>query len=165
MPQLEQVHTYGSQIFWLALTFIPLFIVLWKVALPKVDEVLAARQQRIENDLERAARLKQDAEEVLAVYEQVLAEARGRAHDVLAETSRELAEAAAAEHARAGARLADETAAAEGRVAEARDAAVANIRAAVVEVARAAAKQIAGTAATGLKAKDVAAAVDAAMKR
>jgi F-type H+-transporting ATPase subunit b len=164
MPQLEQVHTYASQIFWLALTFIPLFFVLWKVALPKVDDVLAARQIRIENDLDKARRLKDDAEAVLAAYEAVLAEARGRARAVLAETSRELAEAAAAEQARIGDRLAGESAAAEARIAEARDAAVGNIRAAAVEVAQAAAKQIAGKAATGLKAKVIEGAVDAAVK-
>jgi F-type H+-transporting ATPase subunit b len=164
MPQLEQVHTYAAQIFWLALTFIPLFLILWKVALPKVDDVLEARQQRIENDLEKARRLKEEAEAVLAAYAAVLAEARGQAHGVLAEAARQTAAAAAVEHARLGERLAGDTAAAETRIAEARDAAVGSVRAAAIEVAQAAVKQIAGKASAGVKAKDLETAVDATMK-
>ncbi|MFQ5955421.1 MAG: F0F1 ATP synthase subunit B', partial [Kiloniellales bacterium] len=135
MPQLEQLDTYASQIFWLALTFIPLFVILWKVALPRVDEVLDARQRRIETDLERARQSKEEAEEVSAAYDRALAEARSRAHGVLTEASKRLAEVAAAEQAALRRRLAEEEQAAVAGIARARQAAMRNVRQVAIEVA------------------------------
>ena len=43
MPQIQQLDTFISQIFWLVVTFVGLFIFLRLVALPKVTEVLDAR--------------------------------------------------------------------------------------------------------------------------
>ncbi len=164
MPQLEQVDTYVSQIFWLALTFIPLFVILWKVALPRVDEVLEARQSRIEKDLERARQSKEQAEEVSAAYERVLAEARAQAHAVLAAASKRLAEAAAAEQAELRRQLAEEERAVVARIGEARQAAMANVRQVAIEVAGLAVARVAGAAAGEMNEADLATAVDAALK-
>ena len=51
MPQLEQIHTFLSQIFWLVITFGFLYLVLWKVALPRVSSILLERQERIDDDI------------------------------------------------------------------------------------------------------------------
>ena len=65
MPQLDP-STFATQLFWLFLTFTALFLIAWKVALPRMTEVLNTRQERIEGDLEKAETLKAEAEEVLA---------------------------------------------------------------------------------------------------
>ncbi len=164
MPQLEQIDTYVSQIFWLALTFIPLFVILWKVALPRVDEILEARQGRIEKDLERARQSKEQAEEVAAAYERVLAEARAQAHTVLAAASKRLAEAAAAEQAELRRQLAEEERAAVARIGEALEAAMGNVRQVAIEVAGLAVTRVASAAAGDIDEAELAAAVDAALK-
>ena len=62
MPQLDP-SSYASQIFWLVVTFVILYLLMWKVALPRVSALLRERQERIDDDLEKASRLKAEAEE------------------------------------------------------------------------------------------------------
>ncbi len=61
MPQLEQFDTYLSQVVWLVISFAILYVVMWKAALPRVADVLQERQERIDDDLERAEKLKSEA--------------------------------------------------------------------------------------------------------
>ena len=69
VPQLE-VWTFPSQIFWLLITFSTLYYLLSRKALPRVSEILEARQDRIAADLDQAQRLRREAESALATYEQ-----------------------------------------------------------------------------------------------
>ena len=78
MPQLE-THTFATQIFWLIVTFVPLYLLLWKVALPRIADILESRQNRIDHDLARADTLKVEAEEVMASYREEQAKARAEA--------------------------------------------------------------------------------------
>ena len=73
-----------------------LFLIAWKVALPRIAEVLNARQNRIDSDLERAQALKSEAEEVLAAYQKALADASAEAQDI----HRQVVQALAAERTR-----------------------------------------------------------------
>lgn len=143
MPQLDPT-TYVSQLFWLALTFIPLFIVLWKVALPRISGVIEARRQRIEMDLDKAAALRDEAAKVLAQYEKDLNDAHEKARAELRRAAEEMAGAAAERHAALGAELAQEVVAAERRIAAAKDAALANIRTVAAEAAAAATERLIG---------------------
>ena len=83
MPQLEQIDTYLSQVVWLVISFVVLYVVMWKTALPRVADVLQERQERIGDDLERAEKLKSEAEAVLEVYEATTAKAQADAQAVL----------------------------------------------------------------------------------
>ena len=85
MPQLEQISTYASQIFWLVVVFAVLLGVMLKVALPRVQGILEERQKRIDDDLARAAALRDEAEGVLRAYEQAQADARAEARRLLRE--------------------------------------------------------------------------------
>ena len=117
-----------------------------------------------ENDLERAAKIKDEAAAVLSAYESSLADARSQAHGILAEAARLQAEAGTAQHDKLTSKLAKDLKAAETRIAKARTAAMGNIKAVAAEVAQAAIVQVAGKAGTGVKEMDVATAVDAAIK-
>ena len=143
MPQLDPA-TYASQLFWLVLTFIPLLILMWKVALPRVSAVIEARRQRIAADLDKAAALRDDAAKVLAEYEKALGDAHEKARAELRRAAEQMASAAAERHAELGARLAQEAAAAERRIGAAKEEAVANIRAVAGEVAAAATERLIG---------------------
>ena len=81
MPQLDP-SLFATQLFWLFVTFLVLFLIAWKAALPRIADVLNARQNRIDGDLEKAQALKTEAEEVLATYERSLAGAATQAQDI-----------------------------------------------------------------------------------
>lgn len=72
--------TFPSQIFWLAVTFVVLFVILSRMIGPKLVRTIGARKERIAGDLEAAGKHRGDAEAALAAYEKALAEARTRAH-------------------------------------------------------------------------------------
>ena len=73
---------YPSQILWLAITFGIFYFVLKRTILPRIAGILENRRDRIALDLEAAERMKTDADEAQAAYQQELAEARDRAHKI-----------------------------------------------------------------------------------
>lgn len=80
-PPFQQ-ETFASQLFWLVICFGLLYILMSRVALPRVSSIFKARSERIEGDLAEAGRLKASAEAAMAAYEKALAEARGRAQTI-----------------------------------------------------------------------------------
>src|SRR5215204_1972683 len=74
-----QKETFASQLLWFAVCFIVLYLLMSRIALPRVGGILAARRERIESDLKAAQRLKEDSDAELASYEKALADARARA--------------------------------------------------------------------------------------
>jgi len=143
MPQLDP-SSFPTQLFWLVVCFVVLYFVMWRVALPKIADVLRERQERIDDDLEKAEKLKSDAEEVLATYEKAMADGRAEAQAVLRAAHERMAADAAERQAALSERLAKETTEAEARIEEARQQALSNIRSVAAEVAAAAAGKIAG---------------------
>jgi F-type H+-transporting ATPase subunit b len=156
MPQLDP-GSYASQIFWLLATFLLLAVLLWKVALPRVSQLLRERQERIDDDLERAQRLKAEAETVLAAYEHSMAEGRARAQAALREASERVAREAADRQAEVSARLDRETDEAERRIEAAKRAALDNVRQVAADAARAAAAKLIGAEVGEREAEDAAA--------
>jgi len=143
VPQLD-VSTFSSQIFWLIICFSILYYLLSRRALPRVSEILEARQDRIAADLDQAQRLRRDAETALATYEKAIASAQDRAHALLAENQSRLQAEAAARQAELDQQLAKQVAEAEARIVAARDRALAELEDAAIEAARAAAARLAG---------------------
>ena len=158
MPQFD-VTTFSSQIFWLVISFAIVFVVAWRFALPRLNELKEIRQKRVDSDLERAAALKADADAALATYERELGEARSRAQEEM----RRAAERAAAEAQRRmtelGGRLAADADAAASRIAGARAQALGALDTVAQELASAAAQRLGGNAPDGAR---VAAAVQSA---
>jgi F-type H+-transporting ATPase subunit b len=74
--------TFGSQLFWLTVLFGLMYVILAKVALPRVASILENRRQKIEGDLAQAARLQKKAEEAGVAYEEALAKARANAQAI-----------------------------------------------------------------------------------
>lgn len=143
MPQLE-VHTYASQLIWLAITFAVLYWVMARVALPRVAEVLSDRHNRISGDLETAERLKIEAETALAEYEKALEGARAQAQTAIGEAREAAAGEAARRNAESAAQLQAKISEAESRIASAKSAAIGNIRGVASEAARAATQKLIG---------------------
>ncbi len=161
MPQIEQMGTYLSQTFWLIATFGFLYIVLWKAALPRVSSILMERQERIDEDLRKAEDFKKEADEAMAAYEKLVADARSKAQALLRETNEQLAKDSAARHDALGAKIKADVDAAEARIEAARAQAIANIQTVAVEVAQAATSRLIGS---DVASGDAEAAVQTAMR-
>ena len=119
MPQIDP-STFATQIFWLIVAFVTLYWLLSRRALPRLTEVLEARQDRIAADLDEAERLRREAEAALTSYQAAIAKAQDEAHALLAETQGRLQAEAARRQAELEAQLAGQLSAAEARIAEAR---------------------------------------------
>jgi len=157
-----QVETYASQLVWLALTFVALYLLMSRVALPRIGSIIADRKQHIEGDFADAERLKKDADAALAAYETSLAEARNRAQALASETRAR--EAAAAESARKAldAKLNATIADAEKTIAGRRSAAMTNVQGIATDAATAIVQRLTGAAPAS---REVEAAVADVLKR
>lgn len=89
LPQLEPAH-YTPQLFWLAVTFLILWFIMARVALPRIGEVIEERKDRIQRDLAAAERLKGETEKALQTYEKALSDARGNASSIARQTRESL---------------------------------------------------------------------------
>lgn len=143
MPQLD-VATFAPQLIWLAITFILLYVLMAKVALPRVADVLEERSKRIEGNLDKAQALKQEAEAARAAYEKAVAESRAKANTLTAGAAdRAAKEAAERQHALA-AKLAEQGRETEERIAGARAKALESTHAIAADVAREAIRKLLG---------------------
>ena len=143
MPQFDPT-TFASQLFWLLVTFGLLFVIVSRVLLPRIAGLLEARQERIDDDLDRAASVKHEAEAILAAYEKTMADGKAEAQGLLRQAAEEMAAEAAKRHEGLAAKLAEEVGAAEARILEAKTAAVDNIGQVAGEVAQAAIQRLIG---------------------
>ena len=91
-----QKETFASQLLWLALVFAALYLLMSRLALPRVGSILEHRRQRVEGDLTEAQRLKDQSDAAITAYEQALADARSRAQALANETHQHAAEQAEA---------------------------------------------------------------------
>jgi F-type H+-transporting ATPase subunit b len=141
-----QGETFASQLVWLTLAFALLYVLMAKVALPRITAILEDRRARMADDLAEAERLKAEADAALAAYEKALADARARAQ-ALANATREK-QAAEAEktrkilEAQLNARLAE----AEATIAATKQAAMANVQGIATDAAAAIVLRLIGTA-------------------
>jgi len=82
MPQLD-FSTFPNQIFWLVVTIVVIYLILQRVALPRIASVLADRSASIQRDLDKAEDYKRSAEEAEEAYNKALAAARSEAQDIV----------------------------------------------------------------------------------
>ena len=86
MPQLNTL-TYSSQLFWLGVCFLALYLILAYVILPKITRILEVREETIEEKLNKASTYREQAEDLRADYEGILAQAKEKAQHHLKATS------------------------------------------------------------------------------
>ncbi len=160
MPQLD-LTDFPPQIIWLVITFVILWLLMAKVALPRVGLVLEERQKKIEENLDMATYLRDEAEGALGAYEKSISEAKDNARGSVADAVRELSDTAQTRHAEKGEELAAAIKQAEARIDSAKLEAISGMQKAAATVASAAAEKLIGTL---LPSDAVSQAVDTAMK-
>lgn len=143
MPQLD-LSTYAPQLFWLFVTFIVLYVLMKRLAIPQVGRAIQARRERLDTDLARAAELKAQAETVLANYEKAVATARAEAQSKLRETSERMAAEAAARQRALAETLTQQIEAAEQRIAQTKQQALAEVRGIAADVGRSIVEKLTG---------------------
>ena len=159
MPQLD-FSTFPNQIFWLVVTLIVIYLILSRVALPRIGAVLAERQGTITNDIAAAEELKQRAQEAEAAYEKALLDARAEAGKIVDEAKASIQAELDVQMQKADAEIAAQTAESEKAIADIQ----AGASDAVKAVAKDAAKEIVAMMGGKADAKTITAAVTARMK-
>jgi F-type H+-transporting ATPase subunit b len=143
MPQLI-IADFSPQLVWLAISFIALYFVMSRIALPRIGEVLEERQVRITSDLEKAESLRGEADDAIKAYETALAEARASAHNTAQAARDEMNTKAEAKRGEVEAKLAGQLAEADARIAAAREEAVGHIRTVASDTAKTVASRLIG---------------------
>jgi F-type H+-transporting ATPase subunit b len=155
-------QNFASQVLWLALTFIALYLLMSRVALPRIESILEKRRRCIADDLAQAQRLKEESDAAIAAHEKALNEARGRAQTLANETRAKASAVAAARRAEVDAKLNLHVAEAEKTIAATRSAAMTNVRGIAGEAASAIVERLIGTTPAS---QEIAQAVNAVLKR
>jgi F-type H+-transporting ATPase subunit b len=130
-----QSEYFPSQLIWLGLSFVVLYVLLSKVVLPRIASILAARKARIEGDLAEAARAKADSDAAIAAYEKSLADARAKAQALAAKTHQELAAKSEARRKELEAQLAAKLAESEKQIEATKASAMKNVHAIAADAA------------------------------
>jgi F-type H+-transporting ATPase subunit b len=156
-----QKDTFASQLVSLLIAFVALYLIVSRIALPRVGSVLDARQNAIEGDLAEAQKLKDASDNALKAYETELAAARSRAQAIGNETRERLNAASEAERKTLEERLTLKLAEAEKTIASTREAAMSNVRGIAADAAAAIVQRLTGIVPDG---KSVDSAVDASLK-
>src|SRR3954453_20435706 len=142
-PPFES-STYASQLVALAIFFVVLYVIVSKLALPKVGGAIEARQNKIEGDLAEAQTVRDQADAALKAYEGELASARSRAQ-AIGNESRDKANAQAeAERKALEEQLAVKLAEAEKTIASTRTTAMSNVRGIAADAAGQIVRQLTG---------------------
>lgn len=126
LPQLNS-DDFAPQLVWLAIMFGLLYIIVARVAAPRVSEVLSDRQDRIKRDLEAAEDLKSETDAALAEYEKALGDARANASAIAKDKRQELANETTAEKAKVEADLNAKLQDAENRISATKTKALASV--------------------------------------
>lgn len=119
---------FASQLFWFAISFALLYVLLSRFVLPRIGGAIEERRDRIADNLDAAADMKAQADETVQAYEKALADARARAQAVAAEAKadadKDIAEATREADAELDAKLAE----GEKRIAKMREKALGEVR-------------------------------------
>ena len=159
-PPFES-STFASQLVSLVIAFVALYLIVSRIALPRVGSVIDARQNAIEGDLAAAQKLKDDSDSALKAYESDLAAARARAQAIGTETREKLNAVAEAERKSLEGKLSAKLAEAEKTIAATREAAMRNVRGIAADAATAIVQRLTGVVPDG---KSVEIAVDRSLK-
>jgi F-type H+-transporting ATPase subunit b len=139
-------HTFASQLVWLAIAFVVLYVLMSRLALPRIGKIIDDRDARIKGDIADAEKAKAQSDEAVTAYEKALADARSRAQTIANETrDKHAAEAEAARKAtedRLNAKLAES----EKAIATTKASAMSNVRGIASDAARSIVERLIGKA-------------------
>lgn len=142
-PPLDP-STLSPQLVWLAITFVALYALMKRIAIPRIGGVIEERQNRIQRDIDAAERLKEEVDAAMKAYEKSLADARGNATTIARETRDKLAAEVDRERAKVEADTARSLAEAEARISKTKQQALSSVSEIAADIAAPVIKQLTG---------------------
>jgi F-type H+-transporting ATPase subunit b len=138
-------QSFASQLLWLVICFVALYLLMSKLALPRIGAIFEERQKRIAGDLAQAERLKGESDAAIAAYEKALADARRRAQELANEARQKQAAEAEARRKVIDQEIGVRIAEAEKAITATKAAAMTNVRTVAAEAAAAIVERLIGT--------------------
>jgi F-type H+-transporting ATPase subunit b len=142
-PPFESEH-FPSQLVWLAISFVLLYVLMSRIALPRIGAIMAERGKVISDDLAAAEQLRERSNAAQMAYEKGLADARGRAQAIAAATRDQQARETEELHKRLETQLQERIAAAEQSIAKSRGTAMSNVKSIAAEITSAIVERLIG---------------------
>lgn len=134
MPQFD-IATFPTQVIWLVITFVFLYLLMARISLPRIGQVLDERQRRIDDNLDKAETLKAEADSEASAYEETQVSAREQSRSIIYETTQQATADATRQQEELGERLGVQTKEAEANIAAAKAAAMTEVARAAADVA------------------------------
>ena len=144
MPQLNP-EFWASQIFWLILIFSSLYIIIWKIFLPRITDSIENRKSRIVNDLNETQKLKENAEKKLEEYNQIIEDARKEAKKILEDSKKKLEKDIKSKKQKFNEEIEKELMSVEKEIKNLKKSSISSINKIAVEVSSEVVKQLIGT--------------------
>lgn len=136
--------TFPSQLLWLAISFAALYLLMSKIALPKMGSIIEKRQAMIDADLAAADQARQKTDAAIAAYEKALAEAKAKAQGIANESREAIQADLAAKRGAVEADLTAKVSAAEARIAQTKAEALTHVDEIAADTAQALVSQLVG---------------------
>ena len=144
MPQLN-VEFWPAQVFWLLLIFSSLYLIIWKIFLPKITYSIENRKSRIVNDLDEAQKLKDNAEKKLKEYNEIIENAKKEAKKIFENNRKKLEEDLEKKKHKLNSEIEKELAAIEKEIKDLKKSSLSNISKIAAETSSEVIKQIVNT--------------------
>jgi len=89
MPQLNTEY-WAAQAFWLIVIFSILYLIIWKIFLPRITYSIENRKSRLVNDLDEVQKLKENAEKKLNEYNSIIEKSKKEAKKIIEDNQKKL---------------------------------------------------------------------------
>ena len=143
MPQMEFAD-YMPQVVWLVITFVTLYVLMAKLALPRITDISETRQRHLEHDLELSEKLRDEAQTTLAEYDAAIVSARAETESLLAKARESIQTETQERIAELNGRLESEIRESDARIRHAMSQAMDELMIVAGNAARAAVERLAG---------------------
>jgi F-type H+-transporting ATPase subunit b len=135
---------FAPQLVWLALIFGVLYVLMSRIALPRIGSILIERESKIERDLTASRELQAKAQAAAAEHDETLRATKAQAQAIGREAQQQAAAETAARRAAQEAEFAQKLAAAEAQIAASKQQALAHVEEIATDAAASILEKIAG---------------------
>ena len=144
MPQLNP-EFWLAQVFWLTLIFSSLYVIIWKIFLPKITDSIENRKLRVTHDLNEAQKLKENAERKLREYNKIIEDSKKEAKKIIEDNRKKLEKDIKNKRQKFNEEIEKELLSAEKEIESLKKTSISNINIIAVEIASEIIKHIVGT--------------------